>query len=184
MEWRTVSRPGYFGKKRDQFRGQWNRQYGEGNWRIEWQWGARTVPFDAAVLLYEDGFYADSVRREPLWQSLVEVASDVYDIDPSDAESAFDYRVQKGPATHLQDIAVRRVVLRRGWEFEGPELVQVRSNADGIGRHFSPGRIPFHMPERIAEPRLEGWWLGGSVEDFWQSNKVLQVRQADVTREA
>ena len=39
----------------------------------------------------------------------------------------------------------------------------------------SPGRVPFHMPGVLLDPELEGWWQPGSVESFYQSNKVLQV---------
>lgn len=32
------------------------------------------------------------------------------------------------------------------------------------------------MPEMIVKPHLSGWWNEDSIEDFYQSNKVLQIR--------
>ena len=57
MEWKTVERPGCFGKKRDEIYSLWNEKYGNENWRIAWEWGSLIIPKDFAVQLYEDGYY-------------------------------------------------------------------------------------------------------------------------------
>lgn len=176
MEWRTVERQGYFGKRRDKFYGEFDEKYGIGNWRIAWQWGEEILPYELACQIYEDSYYEDSFRREDLWMKLTSKARDVYDIGESDIESGLDYLVQKGAANHLQDIAIRRVVMRRRWRFNGEELIQIRSHKNYWGR-LSPGRVPFHMPEMISVPHLKGWWDCNSTEDFYQSNKVLQVKE-------
>jgi hypothetical protein len=36
MEWRTVNRPGYFGRRRDEIIAGYNREHGEGDWRLAW----------------------------------------------------------------------------------------------------------------------------------------------------
>ncbi len=175
MAWKTIERPGFFGRKRDErYRG-FDARYGEGKWRIGWVYGIEVLPFVDACKKYEEGYFRDSYNREDVWIELIGVASDVYDHDPSNVKSGYDYMKQEGTATHLQDIAVRNVVRRRGWNFRGSELVQVRSHASRFGKSFSPGKIPFHEPERIVEPHLKGWWDYNSIEDFWQSNKVLQA---------
>ena len=34
MTWRTIKRPGHFGKKRDEFHRQYDEKFGKDNWRI------------------------------------------------------------------------------------------------------------------------------------------------------
>lgn len=176
-EWTTLGTPGYFGKKRDRKYAEYDTQYGKGNWRIMWDWNGEAIPYTFECQLYEDAYYNDSFERELEWVGLIKVANEVYDIEPLDIESGLDYLVQKGPATHIQDIAVRRVVKRRGWKFEGSEPVQVRSGKGGIGEMFSPGVVKFHMPELIVNPQLKGWWGKDTVEAQYQSNKILQKRK-------
>ena len=115
--------------------------------------------------------------KEELWRELTSTASEVFDIDIGDLESGLDYLIQNGSATHLQDISIRRVVLRRGWQFEGSELVQIRSHKDYFGKKLSPGKVPFHKPELIVVPHLKKWWDENSIEDWYQSNKILQIRE-------
>ncbi len=177
MKWTTIERPGTFGKNRDTLYRQYDERFGKDNWRVIWQWNGEFLPHITACQLYEDGYYADSFRRESLWKELASVARNVYDIQESDVESGLDYLLQSGNATHLQDIAIRRVMLRRGYKFEGDQLVQIRSNKSYWGQVLSPGRVQFHLPDLILVPHLESWWDPNSVEDFWQSNKVLQVRE-------
>jgi hypothetical protein len=177
MEWETVKRPGFFGKRKEEIFRQYDEEYGEGDWRIAWQYKG-IVGYETACGRYENAYCADSFRREGLWKELISVAKNVYDHDESDIHSGLSYLVQNGTATHIQDIAIRRVViLRRDWEFKGDKLVQIRSHADYWGRNLSPGKVPFHQPELIVVPHLEGWWDYNSVEDFYQSNKVLQVNK-------
>jgi len=176
MTWITTERPGYFGKKRDEFYRLSDEKFGKENWRIMWQWNGGTIPFIVACQLYEDGYYADSFRRESLWKELASVAKNVYDHQESDVQSGLDYLIQSGDATHLQDIAIRRVMLRRGYNFEGDALVQIRGRAGYWGQNLSPGKVPFHLPELIISPHLENWWSYNSIEDFWQSNKILQIK--------
>jgi hypothetical protein len=66
-------------------------------------------------------------------------------------------------------------MVRRGWKFEGTELIQVRSHKQYWGKQFSPGKILFHRPELIVKPSLKSWWNENSIEDWYQSNKIMQV---------
>ncbi len=176
MEWKTVERPGYFGKKKDEIHGQYDEKYGKGNWRIAWTFSEVKIPFELACLIYEDSYYHDSFNREKLWKELAKTAREVYDLEEADIASSFDYKTQNGSATHLQDIAARRVVSRRGWKFQGDELVRTRGHKSYWGDILSPGKVPFHLPNQIVEPHIEGWWDKNSVEDFYQSNKIVQVK--------
>ncbi|HOU94965.1 MAG TPA: hypothetical protein PLU22_28135, partial [Polyangiaceae bacterium] len=61
-----------------------------------------------------------------------------------------------------------------GRRFQGTELVRIRGRGSA-GYRLNPGVVPFHAPEAILKPELVGWWQPGSIESFWQSNKVLEV---------
>lgn len=175
MGWNTIIRPGYAGGKRDQLKQMYDNTYGQDRWRIMWQWKDEVIDNFQAYRIYEDAYYQDSLRREELWKELIMTAKDVYDIEPRDIESKMDYTIQKGKATHLQDIAIRNVVKRRGWKFQGDELIQIRGNKSYWGKQLNPGKMPFHKPELIIEPHLQGWWDENSIEDWYQSNKILQI---------
>jgi hypothetical protein len=195
MAWKDLGRPGYFGSKRSKVFGTLDHLFGEGNWRISWKWLGQNTDFKFACHLYEDAYYSDSSKREGLWRKLLEEASEVYDYKKEDISSGFDYEIQRGEATHLQDIAIRRVVARRGWKFKGKKPVQIRSHKSYLGSQLSPGKVPFHLPEHIIQglgtdseliEKISGknkplviWWDKYSVEDFYQSNKFLQVREVN-----
>lgn len=177
QEWQTQAEPpGYFGKQREQRHREFDERFGAGNWRLAWIIGERIGPIEEAVMFYEDGYYQFMSDRSELVDELVAAATDVYDDSPSNIDSGLDYSIQETSATHLQDIAIRRCIVRLGRRFEGNELVRIRSSK---GEHrlspiLSPGSVPFHRPELIVDPGVDGWWARCSVEDFWQSNKRLQ----------
>jgi len=177
MTWKTIERPGFFGKNRDGAFNQYNEKYGEGNWRLRWTWKGKDISYKSACLVYEASYYKDSFTREDLWKELISKAKDVYDHQESNVNSGLDYLLQEGGSTHIQDIAIRRVVLHRGWNFEGDELIQIRSHKTYWGNNLSPGKVPFHLPELIISPHLESWWDKNSVEDYYQSNKVLEIKE-------
>lgn len=178
IEWKaTAERPGYFGKRRDARLREYDKRHGRGNWRIAWKWKNGVIDKHGVIALYEDAYYHFLMKRPDVLRILVSEASDVYDNAPSNVESGFNYMRQEVSATHLQDISIRRVVLRLGATFRGKELIQIRDK-DGphpLSMELSPGQVPFHFPEHIEKPELEGWWKPGSVESFYQSNKIIQV---------
>ncbi|MFH8797256.1 hypothetical protein [Streptomyces sp. NPDC017941] len=181
-----MGRPGRLGRRRDELVGRWTQEYGPGNWRLAWQAGPVCHGLDGALALYEDAYFAALSQDQKLLDTLVGCARDVYDEEERDTASGLDYAVQASPATHLQDISVRRVLVRLGRWFEGDALLRVR--APGQGEEDAPhertraaldsGRLPFHRPDLIVRPLLTGWWQPFSVECFYQSNKLLQKRTA------
>ncbi len=180
--WKDVSRPNYFGASRDTMFADYDRLLGKGNWRLAWRIGDFDVDFLGACALYEDAYFAFFSRRPFVLKRLIRDASDVYDDAVTNVDSGFDYARQETNRTHVQDIAIRRCVLRRGKRFKGNALIQIR---DSIGKHplsmeLSPGQVPFHLPN-IMEPSADGrrgahWYKEGSVEDFYQRNRYLQVK--------
>lgn len=178
-EWRVLGRPGYAGKRRDDIIRGRNKVYGPGNWRHVWETHDKygldewLLSNKGAIMLYEDAYYEYFKKNPGKLEWIAETASDVYDDSKTNVKSGLDYSIQESKSAHLQDIAIRRCLIRLGMRFEGEQLVQIRS--DGAGAAYSPGNIPFHLPNLISYPELEGWWKPGSVESFFQSNKYLQV---------
>lgn len=180
MEWKTVGRPGYLGARREACRREWDLRYGPGGWRLVWTLDGVLLGFEEAVAAYEEAYFRFLCRCPDVLDRLLADAADVYDDAPSNVGSGLDYAAQETGRTHLQDIAIRRCVRRMGREFAGTRLIQIR---DRLGEHplslvLSPGRVPFHRPASIERPELTGWWEPGSVESFYQSNRLLQYRAA------
>ncbi|MCM2325902.1 MAG: hypothetical protein NDI94_05535 [Candidatus Woesearchaeota archaeon] len=186
-DWETIERPGLAGRNRDRNIALYNGRYGDGNWRIirllpdpsyvNDMSKATVLPWETSIAFYEEAYFIDSIVRESIWLKLCRQASDVYDNAVSNIASGLDYALQETSATHLQDIAIRNVIHRRGWEFQGQELIQIRNHNDSWGARLSPGVVQFHMPQYIIQPGLKGWWNPFSIEDFWQSNKYLQIKR-------
>jgi hypothetical protein len=179
--WVTVQRPGYFGAERDAMHACYNDEYGEDGWRLAWQGDGRLLSRREMSVFYEHSYLVLLRDRADILDELVGVASDVYDDSPTNVASGLDYAKQETDRTHVQDIAIRRAVRGLGRTFVGPELLQIR---DALGDHplsltLSPGRVPFCRPDLLLAPELEGWWLAGSVESFYQSNKLLQRRVSE-----
>lgn len=173
-----ISRPGYLGKKRDEIFHFWDETYGKGEWRLIWQFGEAVVDFLGACAVYEDAYFIFLNSHPDLLEQLVKEAVNVYDDSPTNVDSLFDYQVQETDRTHIQDIAIRRALVRMGKWFKGGELIRIRQEK---GKHplsiaLSPGKVSFHRLELIEKPELTGWWNPGSVESFYQSNRYLQTK--------
>lgn len=180
--WKTAGenqgRPGYLGKHKADKYVQWDNQFGSGKWRLVWKWGNRFLNFVQACGVYEEAYYQYLKNNPNVLRELLSVASEVYDDAVSNVSSRFDYTKQETNRTHIQDISIRHVVHRLGKKFEGDRLIQIRHDR---GEHplsmtLSPGVVPFHKPGRIIKPWLTGWWDAGTVECFYQSNRVLQFK--------
>jgi hypothetical protein len=176
--------PGYVGARRNQLWAERDAKYGKGNWRSIWLVQGDYLEYEEACRLYEDAYFEYFKKRPELLEFLLEVASDVYDDDPSNVESGLDYSKRGDVRTHIQDIVIRNCIKRFGRKFSGSKLVQIR---DRIGEHplslaLSPGQVPFHKPELLSHPdnlaaiRANAWWLPSSVEDFYQRAKRLVVK--------
>ncbi len=180
MTWRTVERPGYFGKKRDELHNLWNEQFGEGKWRLAYQWGDLVVPREMGIQIYEDGYYKFFRNNPDTLEWLVSTASNVYDTAPTNIQAGFDYTNQETSNSHIHDVSIRRAVARLGEWFRGDHLMHVRWK-DSEGFKINPGVVPFHLPELIVPGEIKDygkkgiWWYDKTIEDFYQRNKVLQV---------
>jgi hypothetical protein len=178
----------YSGFQKEKIYDKFNVRFGENNWLPAHTFQGEIITRNQAYLIYEESYYHFIKNNPEVKDWLVNTASEVYDIQCSNIKSGLDYNNQECEATHLQDISVRRVLTRLKLEEEGksiedklPELeifhgdhpVQIRGrNTEGFV--LNPGEVPFHLPEEILEGK-RGWWKKGSVEEWYQNNKVLLV---------
>lgn len=174
MEWRDYMRPGQVTESNPNLINNYNSHFGKDNWRFIWKVEDKIINKNEAIQIYEEAYMFDSTKKESSWMQLLSVASEVYDNEPSDVLSIFNYDIQNSHVIHLQDIALRRVVHKRGWKFRGDDLIQISKPDTYWGERFSSGKMPFFKPEIIVTPSLTGAWEKNSIEDFYQSNKFLQ----------
>jgi len=185
MNWQIVDRPGFLGKKRDEVQAGWTQRYGADNWRIAYQWGSQIILRREALQIYEDGYYEFFKGSPGKLEWLVSTASDVFDTAPTNVQAGFDYEQQETPNNHIHDVAIRRAVLRLGREFRGNHPMHVRwTGSEGF--EINPGVVPFHLPQMIVPGEIQDyggkgiWWRPNTIEDFYQRNKVLQVKEGFV----
>jgi len=187
MNWKIIERPGHFGKEKDNLYEKWNSEFGEGNWRIAWQWGNRFLEKRDAQLIFEDAYFEFARKHPRLWFKLINTAEEIWDTAVSNIKSGINYDIQETPGEHVHDISIRRVNLRKGLEFKGRELIRIRKPTDNeLSAIFGPYAIPFHIPSMISQEKIKDytgfgeWWLNwegkNSAEDFYQKNKLLIVR--------
>jgi hypothetical protein len=175
--WSVIERPGFAGKRRDQQDQERDLQHGPSNWLIAHQVDGKYYSWlESLEQFYEEAYYQHFLHHPEIVDWLAREASDVYDNARSNVASGLDYTKQEAKSNHMQDISIRRVMHRLGRQFQGNKLLQVRSHSSR-GASLSPGVVPFHRPDWILQPELSGWWQSGSIESFWQSNKVLLVRK-------
>lgn len=176
--WVDVERPGRLGSRRREAVAQWDDRYGPGRWRLVWRIGPTAHLWPDALALYEDAYYRLLADDTTLLTDLLAMARDVYDVGANDVEAGLDYDSQRSGSHHIQDIAVRRVLVRLGVRFAGTQLVRLRrssSTDSSPGSMLDSGSVRFHRPELVVRPVLTGWWDANSVEEFYQSNKYLQT---------
>lgn len=180
-EWKTIGRPGFFGRRKAQKVADLNRLHGVDNWRLVWHLSGREEGAREFLTACKD-FYEESYwlwfQERPEEVDRVCSYGECIDNAPTNVASGIDYSVQEASSTHIQDIAVRNVLARLGRRFEGPsDRILVIRSRDSDGYVYGPGNIPFMAPNLIEQPsKCPAWANTGSVEDFWQSNKFLQIR--------
>ena len=188
-QWITVERPGYFGKKRAEFEKRWNEEYGEGNWKLVWETPRGNVlDYDGIIQEYIEG-YAEYFRSHlDEAEYVTSNFSYCYDKEMVSKDEAFDPYARYNRPGHVNqfhnvamNIALEKVL---GMPFKGEVPLKVRAAKPGtpkeewpLGWHWQPGLIPSAHPEEIFDMDFEGqWWDKGSIEDFYQCNKALQIR--------
>jgi hypothetical protein len=171
-------RPGYFGRRRDAIIADLNAQYGTDGWAIVWEFGDFLCEFREACIVHYEFSYHMWLKDHPEEVDRICSYGECIDNATTNIQSGLDYTKQEAFSTHIQDIAVRNCLQLLGRKFEGPaDKILVIRSADSEGYRYGPGNIPFHSPDAIQIPSKAPRWANpGSVEDFWQSNKYVAVR--------
>lgn len=181
MTWMSIGRPNYFGRRRDEKVAKLNKNYGEGNWRLVWECGTEEPKefLEACKAYYEESYFT-WLSPQPDLVDWICTFRECIDNSMSNIDSGLDYSIQEETATHIQDIAVRNVLVRLGRDFsEHPNarILEIRG-AMSNGNVLGPGNVPFLAQPLIITPYLTPTWAkDGSVECFWQSNKILQIKE-------
>jgi hypothetical protein len=179
MEWRTVGRPGYCGRRWRKRERELNQRYGHEGWRLRIAIATDLCgePLDFAdAAAHCDESYLQFLREhKDLLHWLCANARDVYETAVSNIRSGLDYRAQERRKEHYQDIALRNALQRLGRTFTGEKRIRIGGRrCDCL--ELSAGQVPFYRPEWILQPTLASWWRSDSIECFWHSNKVLQIK--------
>ncbi len=184
MCWKIVERPGYLGKKRNECYSLWDQKYGKGNWKISFFWDNKIISKEEGIKIYEDAYYEYFKNNPLILEWLTKRASDIYDTALTNIHSKLDYNIQETENNHIHDIAIKKAVLRNGHAFVGDHIVQIRW-VESEGFLLNPGIVPFHKPEMILKEDINDygnkgfWWKKNTIEDFYQKNKVLLVKNKE-----
>ena len=210
--WIPVGLPGFAGEAKQRRREVLDGRFGPDGWRVAHVVRGRVVPFETAILEYEQAYRRYLRDRPALVRFLVETCGNVYD---DRVENVFDrgYHQPHTVANHYQDISVRNVISELvddpGWPwitdtpagevelvdlgtgerrrvprargFRGGMLLQIREPTSP-GYVLNPAVVPVHDPALItAIPDRTEWYHAEgcghlSVEAFWQTSKVVEVR--------
>lgn len=191
INWTTIDKPCYFGKSREEQEKVWDEKYGKGNWRLAWETPQDTVlTFDGIIQEYIEG-YVEYFRQHPNEAKLItDNYSYAYDKEIVTKKEAFNPHAlyqKPGKANQFHHAALN-ITLEKVLEipFKGKEPIKVRAGKPGTpveewpsGWKWHPGRIPCVHPEMINNMTCPNqWWEKGSIEDLYQSDKVLQIKKA------
>lgn len=185
--WISIGKPGYLGKNKDELVVLWNQKYGEGKWRLAWQLASGEVlGYSDIFQLYVDSYtqYFETHLDEAYY--LTENFAYAYDKDLVSKEESFNlYSLYflPGRPNQFHHVALNHALeLRLFLEFKGVLPIQVREGNPGTdpntwpkGWRWSPGRIPAIHSEQIPAGYPSSWWQAGSIEDLYQSAKILQI---------
>jgi len=189
---RIFNKLSYIGRRKAEIYSDFGEQFGKDDWLPAHFFNGKIISREEGYLVYEEAYYEFLKNNPRIRERLIAAASEVYDIAPSNVDSGLDYSKQECDATHLQDISVRRALVRLRLEeqgksynpqnlpeievFEGDHLVQIRDHTtEGYRFGLNPGQVPFHRSELILDTDQKGWWNPDSVEGWYQRNKVLLV---------
>ncbi len=180
--YKKIRRPGFFGRRRDEIITKLHAEFGQDNWTLVWDDGViGPIEFEDACKYYYETSYIGWFIDYPEELDFICEFGECIDNAETNVQSGCDYTKQEAFSTHIQDIAIRNVLRVFGRKFEGSieenGFLVIRT-ADSLGFKYGPGNIPFLHGELIEQPsKCPRWANKGSVEDFWQSNKWIAVRE-------
>lgn len=191
-QWINKQQPvGFFGKNREQQKTDWDKKFGEGNWRISWVIAHGSIlNFDQMFQLYVES-YTKYFREHPdEAKKITQNYSYTYDKTPIAADLAFNpHALLNKPdlPNQFHHVALNLALTENlGLKFQGDVPLQVRDGKPGTpveewpkGWKWGPGHIPLHDPTLMPNVKLQGWWDEGSIEALYQKSKTLQIIQGN-----
>jgi len=189
--WKVIKRPGYFGSKKGEMENEWNQTYGLGNWRVSWVTAeGKHLSYEDIIDIYIDGYANYFIAHPDEAAYITSHFSYGFDLDFQTKKEAFDMYAlfeKPGKRNQFHQVAFNIALENRlQLPFRGKNPVQVRDAKPGtpenerpLGWKWNPGVIPCPHPEQIPTDIefVNPWWEKGSIEDFYQSTKVLEVRE-------
>lgn len=185
-DWITVER---LSGREEQLQKIWNREYGEGNWRLAWELtNGEVLDFESMFWTVYVAGYAQHFWLHPDQANFItQNYAYTYAKEKVNKAAAFNLQLlqQNEVPRHFHHLALN-VALE--WflalPFQGRRPLKVQEGKPGSalekqpeGYQWSPSRIAATRPELIPQSELdEVWWQRGSLEDLFQSAKVFQVR--------
>lgn len=180
--WQTIQRVGFEGKQKDANRKLWDTTYGANNWRLTWQYAnGQVVDFNQVFEEYVLGYTQHFSLNHVVAQMVSGGYSFTYDKELITREQAFQPLALvniPGKANQFHHVALNIALEQRcSLPFRGSQPVQVRLGKPGLPE-LHPGNIPCIDPSKVPRVDLPGevWWERGSIEDLYQSSKILQIR--------
>jgi len=162
VNWRTVERPGYLGKRKEIEYARWNNQYGEGDWRLVWETAKGETWFYGDVFwkIYVPGYTIYFLGHLDEAEYLTKEFSYAYDKDMICRNEAFDPNAlyeKTGRPNQFHNVAFNIALeYGLGLSFQGGRLIQVREGKPETsvetwpeGWRWSPGRIATVRPDLI-----------------------------------
>lgn len=149
-------------ENRDKFISSVNKQVGKGNWYWCFKAGKRLYSWQWGMQLYEDAYYKFISSDISLVKELVSY-SNVFEINRHDVDSKADYKHQQHSADHVQDIAIRRCLIRLGVWFKGREILDLNSSK------FNHSKITFHLPHLINDKKSK------TIQSWLDNNRMIVI---------
>lgn len=193
QEWITVDKPGFLGKEKDRLYSLWNEKYGFNSWRLMWILKNEELLDYSGIFwkIYVPSYlkYFQLNLNEAIY--LTQNYAYTYDKDLITKKQAFDpYALYNQPNRPNQ---FHNVALNIALEyylclpFQGENIIQIREGKLNspietwpTGWKWSPGRIPAARQDLVIDNEITGWWHKGSIEDVYQTSKVLQIKNGKI----
>ncbi len=176
-EWQVVTRAVYAdaAERMDYFK-RLDSIYGAGNWRIVW-----AVEKDGLVGhnelfgAYERSFL-EHLERNP---DIVELLKKK--VGRTSRMLLCGSGVYHDESTHreMQDAALASAISSIGFSIGLADIERIRRDHSlaGLAGALSPAKVPFYDSSIILAPEAPGSWDRGSLESFYRSNMLLEVKR-------
>lgn len=112
------------GKRRHGIYNEFDQRYGSDNWIPAHYCDGKLISRYDGYLMYEEGYYQFLKSNPGIREWIINTASDVYDIDPSNVNSGLEYTAQEYEVTHLQEIASVGFLPDLSWKRKDSHMIK------------------------------------------------------------